>query len=76
MLVPLKVWAEAKYGEHAPHIKTLLRWARESKIVPRPKKNGRAYYVSDRARYIDYKDPDYANAIAEAIDEPTETHRG
>lgn len=74
-LIPLSMWAKRRY-EKPPHIKTLLRWAREAKIVPVPKKEGRGYVVSEKARYIDYNDPNYAAVIAEALDESAETQRG
>lgn len=65
-LITLEAWAENRYGEHAPHINTLRRWVRDAKILPVPKKHGRAYYVSESARYIDYNDPDYAKAARES----------
>jgi hypothetical protein len=75
-LVPLDIWAARRYGEKPPSIHTLRRWVREAKIVPVPKKNGRSYYVSENARYIDYNDPDYANAIAEALSESAPAQHG
>lgn len=72
-LLPLDAWARARYGEHAPSAKTLRRWVREAKIVPVPKKHGRAYFVMASARYIDFKDPNYPKAVAKAINESTET---
>lgn len=52
-LITLEAWAEQIYGEHAPHIGTLRRWARDGKIVPAPRKQGRTYYVSPAAEYAD-----------------------
>lgn len=64
-LTTLEAWASAKFGEHAPCVGTLRRWARDGKIYPAPKKHGRAYYVSERAQYVDgYSD--IARAIRES----------
>jgi len=51
-LLTLERWAE-RYSP-SPHIKTVRRWAREGKILPPPKKNGRAYYVDENAEYSDW----------------------
>jgi predicted site-specific integrase-resolvase len=52
-LIPLQVWAQAQYGEHAPSIGTLRRWAHDGKIYPHPKKHGRSYFVEPDAEYVD-----------------------
>ena len=36
---------------------TLRRWARDGKIVPRPRKIGRDYAVRPDAKYINPNDP-------------------
>lgn len=51
-LIPLDAWAKSRFGEHAPCIGTLRRWARDGKIYPAPKKHGRSYYVDERAQYV------------------------
>jgi|AGTN01.3.fsa_nt_gi Excisionase-like protein. len=51
-LIPLDAWATAKFGEHAPCVGTLRRWARVGKIYPAPKKHGRSYYVNEHAQYV------------------------
>lgn len=53
-LIPLEKWAEQQYGEHAPSIYTLRRWARDGKIRPVPKKHGRTYFVRADAAYVDH----------------------
>lgn len=50
--IPLETWAAAKFGEHAPSIGTLRRWARDGKIYPTPRKIGRDWMVSPRADYV------------------------
>lgn len=50
--IPLEVWAGEKFGEHAPSIGTLRRWARDGKIYPAPRKIGRDWMVSPRADYV------------------------
>ncbi len=50
-LVTLEVWAHAIYGDDAPGIATLRRWARDAKIVPLAEKHGRTYFVHPDARY-------------------------
>lgn len=50
--IKLETWAAAKFGEHAPHIGTLRRWARDGKIYPVPRKIGRDWMVSPRADYV------------------------
>lgn len=52
-LIPLEVWAEQMFGEHAPHRNTLLNWRRNAKIWPLPIKVGRKYFVSPDAEYVD-----------------------
>lgn len=73
-LLTLEAWGRARYGECCPSLKTLRRWVREAKILPAPKKNGRSYFVSPHARYIDFNDPDYATAAAEALSESERSH--
>jgi hypothetical protein len=51
-LVPLSEWAIAMFGQHAPHINTLLRWTNEGRITPQPKKCGRAWFVPLHAEYL------------------------
>lgn len=51
-LTTLEDWAEKRYGERAPSINTLRRWARDAKIFPVPKKHGRTYYVDENAEYV------------------------
>lgn len=51
-LITLEAWAANIYGEHAPSIHTLRRWARNAKIFPIPKKHGRTYFVEETAEYI------------------------
>lgn len=52
-LVTLEDWAKGCYGERAPYIGTLRRWARDGKIFPLPQKHGRAYFVRPDAQYIE-----------------------
>lgn len=54
-LITLEAWAQDQYGEDAPHINTLRRWARDGRIMPVPEKHGRTYYVKPDARYSDYR---------------------
>lgn len=66
-LTTLEAWARLKYGESAPFIGTLRRWAREGKIYPPPKKHGRSYYVPTDAEYVDnYNDPDFMEKVSVA----------
>jgi hypothetical protein len=64
--IPLDAWASARFGEHAPTIGTLRRWARQARILPVPRKYGRTYYVAENARYIDPSDPSYARVYRES----------
>lgn len=63
-LIPLEAWAAATYGESAPHINTLRRWARDAHIYPKPIKHGRTYFVTPDARYVDFKTMPSAKAPA------------
>ena len=47
----LENWARAEFGDDAPSINTLTRWAREGLIVPLPQKIGRTWFVSPQAQY-------------------------
>ncbi len=49
-LLTLEAWGRATYGEGAPNVCTLRRWAREGKI-PGAEKHGRSYFVSASAHY-------------------------
>jgi len=51
--VPLTVWAELMFGEHAPHRNTLMRWVNDGRIYPLPKKIGRTWFCTPDADYID-----------------------
>lgn len=74
-LITLEEWARRRY-EKPPHIKTVRRWQKEGKIYPAPKKEGRAYVVSETAEYIDWSDPNAHELAARALSEPAETQRG
>ena len=50
--VPLSVWAKLVFGDHTPHSNTLLKWVREGRIQPQPKKIGRGYFLVPHAEYI------------------------
>jgi predicted site-specific integrase-resolvase len=56
MELTLEKWAERLLNP-VPAKKTLRRWAREGKIVPVPKKSGRAYYVQEDAEYRNWNEP-------------------
>jgi predicted site-specific integrase-resolvase len=64
-MTTLEAWAAAKFGEHAPRVDTLRRWARDGKIYPVPRKHGRSYYVSEQAQYVNGHS-DIARAIRES----------
>lgn len=49
-LLTLTAWARSRYGDDAPGLATLRRWAREQRIFPAPEKHGRAYFVRPDAR--------------------------
>jgi hypothetical protein len=50
-LITLEAWAAQVYGEAAPGLPTLRRWARLARISPRPIKHGRTYFVAPTAVY-------------------------
>jgi hypothetical protein len=63
-LTTLQAWALAKYGDHAPNMDTLRRWAREGKIYPAPQKQGRAYFLTENAQYVDdYNNSDFMRKV-------------
>ncbi|QKJ67454.1 excisionase [Deefgea piscis] len=47
----LQNWARAEFGDDAPTINTLTRWAREGWITPLPTKIGRTWFVIPQAQY-------------------------
>lgn len=62
-MITLEEWAKRRYDK-PPSILTLRRWAREEKIFPHPKKEGRTYYVLPNAQYVsDYNDPTFLEAV-------------
>jgi predicted site-specific integrase-resolvase len=50
MQISLKKWAERL--DPPPHANTLRNWVRDGKIIPVPRKLGRAYYVHQDAKHI------------------------
>lgn len=69
-LVPLQVWATRTYGDAAPCLATLRRWARESRIFPAPEKHGRSYFVRPDAEYLDMgriNEPTKARRLAQKL---------
>lgn len=50
--VPLSVWAAQVSGDHCPHTNTLIRWVREGRIQPQPKKIGRKWFMVPHAEYV------------------------
>lgn len=51
-LITLQQWAKNTYGEAAPCMNTLRKWARNNKIAPPAEKHGRTYFVEPGATYI------------------------
>lgn len=77
-LITLERWASLRYGEDAPVIETLRRWARESRIVPAPVKHGRTYYVPEDAEYMapgDVRRTRTSNRLHRSIDESKTTQQ-
>lgn len=69
-LITLEAWAQQTYGEHAPSIPTLRRWARDARIHPAPEKHGRSYFVRPDARYVDITAPAASVTAAPASRRP------
>lgn len=67
--IPLRVWAQRRFGEYAPVPRTLYRWVRDAKILPRPELRGHTYYVSPNAEYVDQRNSNYDEKVAAALDE-------
>jgi hypothetical protein len=53
----LESWAKLVYGEDAPSVHTLRRWAREKRLWPEAELQGRSYYVDPEAVYRDPRRP-------------------
>lgn len=51
-LITLKSWASATYGDAAPKMPTLYKWAKNALIYPVPEKHGRDYFVDPEAQYV------------------------
>ena len=64
--ISLDEWAKIRYGDKAPHVNTLRRWAANGNIYPKPRKHGRAYFVQPAAVYVDPRNP---QTLAEALEE-------
>ncbi len=50
--MPLKDWGKSVFGDHAPHSNTLIRWCRDGRIQPQPRKIGRKWWVVPAAEYV------------------------
>lgn len=59
-LIPLSMWAERRYGDTAPSLRTLRRWIADSRIFPKPQKEGGEWRVLENAVYFDPANPDYS----------------
>lgn len=68
-LIPLSMWAERRYAV-PPSSRTLRRWAVSGNILPRPRKEGKAYWVQEHAQFIDTTSPDYLEDVARVLNEP------
>ncbi len=66
-LIPLTVWAARTYGEHAPALATLRRWARDGRIQPAARKHGRTWFVEPGACYQPGDEPAPAPATLPAV---------
>lgn len=55
-LVTLETWANDTYGDDAPCMNRLRRWAREARIYPAPVKHGRSYFLQPNAQYLPFTD--------------------
>lgn len=64
-LIPLSMWAQRRYAE-PPSSRTLRRWATNGTIQPRPRKEGRQYWVQPNATVLDVTDPNYLEDFAKA----------
>lgn len=66
-LIPLQQWAKATYGDAAPSIGTLRRWARDNRLSPPAEKHGREYFVSPDAHYAanDAEKPENVRPVRE-----------
>ena len=53
-LVTLEEWARCLYGDAAPEVCTLRRWARTARIYPAAEKHGRSYFVAPDAVYVNH----------------------
>lgn len=51
-MIPLRQWAKDTYGDAAPSVGTLRRWARDNRLFPPAEKHGREYFVSPDTRYV------------------------
>lgn len=57
-LLTLESWLSQTYApDSAPSVITVRRWIKEGRILPRPQKQGRAYYFRPEARYVDVRQP-------------------
>ena len=57
-VISIPVWLDQTYGDDPsrPTVETVRAWCRDGKIYPRPRKQGRAYFLHPRATYIDPTD--------------------
>lgn len=51
-LVTLERWAEAEFGDDAPKINTLRKWAREGRFSPPAERPSKLYYVTPDAKLL------------------------
>lgn len=54
--VSIPKWLELHYASDdpaRPAINTVRAWCRDGKLYPRPRKQGRSYFLDPRAVYVD-----------------------
>lgn len=73
-LIPLQQWAKSTYGDSAPSVGTLRRWARDKMLDPPAEKHGREYFVTPDTHYAanDSKKPEGNVKPARRCVEPSE----
>ncbi len=51
-LIKLETWAKDQYGDDAPSLITLRRWARNGNLFPAAEQHGKCWYVTPGTKYM------------------------
>jgi predicted site-specific integrase-resolvase len=53
-MIKLETWAKQEYGDDAPDVSTLRRWADKGHLFPPAEKHGKCWFVQPNTKYTSH----------------------